>query len=107
MALPQRALLIPYAAGSGAADAIGRIVAERLHEEWRRPVVVENVPGASGSIGIGRLVRETPDGYTIAIAGDAPISVNVHLRRTSAMTPFAISSPSFKSARRQTSSWFT
>jgi len=79
--------IIPYAAGSGAADAIGRIVAEHLHEEWRRPVVVENVPGASGSIGIGRLVREAPDGYTIAIAGDAPISVNVHLQKNISYDP--------------------
>ncbi len=74
-------MLVPYAAGSGAADAIGRLVAEALRTQWKQTVVVENVPGASGSIGMARLSREAPDGYTIALAGDAPISVNVHLQK--------------------------
>lgn len=74
-------LVVPYAAGSGAADAIGRLFAEKFKEDWKRPVVVENAPGASGTIGLAGFVRQIPDGCTIALSGDAPVSVAVHLRK--------------------------
>jgi tripartite-type tricarboxylate transporter receptor subunit TctC len=51
----------------GVADPIARVLADRLTATLGQPVVVENVPGAGGSIGVGRAARATPDGYTVSI----------------------------------------
>ena len=59
-------LIVPFPAG-GPADAIGRIVAEGMRASLGRPVIVENVGGASGSIGVGRAARASPDGYTLSL----------------------------------------
>jgi tripartite-type tricarboxylate transporter receptor subunit TctC len=65
---PQRPimLIVPLATG-GSTDVIARIMAEGMRASLGQPVVVENVTGAGGSIGVGRVVRSAPDGYTIGI----------------------------------------
>jgi tripartite-type tricarboxylate transporter receptor subunit TctC len=57
-------MILPFAAG-GSLDAIGRLLAERMKKSLGQPVIVENVGGADGSIGVGRAARARPDGYTI------------------------------------------
>jgi tripartite-type tricarboxylate transporter receptor subunit TctC len=57
-------MIVPYAAG-GITDGMARIVAERMKQSLRQPVIIENVGGADGSIGAGRAARARPDGYTI------------------------------------------
>jgi tripartite-type tricarboxylate transporter receptor subunit TctC len=57
-------MIVPFAAG-GATDVVGRVLAERMRALLGQPVIVENVSGADGSIGIGRAARARPDGYTI------------------------------------------
>lgn len=57
-------LVVPWPAG-GPSDRPARIVAERMRAALGQPVVVENVVGASGSTGTGRVARAAPDGYTI------------------------------------------
>jgi tripartite-type tricarboxylate transporter receptor subunit TctC len=59
-------LIVPLATG-GSTDVIARIMAEGMRASLGQPVVVENVTGAGGSIGVGRVVRSAPDGYTIGI----------------------------------------
>jgi tripartite-type tricarboxylate transporter receptor subunit TctC len=59
-------IVVPYAAG-GPTDVIGRILAERMRAVLGQTVIVENVTGANGTIGVGRVARATPDGYTISI----------------------------------------
>jgi tripartite-type tricarboxylate transporter receptor subunit TctC len=59
-------LVVPYAAG-GPADAIARIVAERMRRSLGQPLIIENVTGAGGSLGTGRVARAAGDGYTIMI----------------------------------------
>jgi tripartite-type tricarboxylate transporter receptor subunit TctC len=59
-------IVVPFAAG-GATDVIGRIVAEGMKQSLGQPVIIENVTGANGSIGVGRVARAMPDGYTIGI----------------------------------------
>jgi len=59
-------MIVPYAAG-GPTDTVGRVVAERMRAELGQPIVLENVGGAGGSIGLGRVARATPDGYTINV----------------------------------------
>ena len=60
-------MIAPYPAG-GPTDTIARILAERLQVTLGQPVVIENVSGAGGSIGVGRVAHAVPDGYTLAIA---------------------------------------
>lgn len=80
-------LIAPFPAGSGATDAVARMVADKLREYWSQPVVVTNVPGAAGSVGMARLAAAPRDGYTIAVSGDAAIVTNVSLYRKLAYDP--------------------
>jgi tripartite-type tricarboxylate transporter receptor subunit TctC len=57
-------MIVPIAAGSSS-DVVGRLVAERMGRALGQSIIVENVPGADGSIGVGRVARARPDGYTI------------------------------------------
>jgi tripartite-type tricarboxylate transporter receptor subunit TctC len=61
-------IIVPTPAG-GATDAVARVLAERMRTSLGQPVLVENVAGASGSIGTGRTARAAPDGYTICVGG--------------------------------------
>jgi tripartite-type tricarboxylate transporter receptor subunit TctC len=58
-------VVVPFAAG-GPSDAMMRILAERMKTTLGEAVLIENVTGAGGSIGVGRAVRSPPDGYTIS-----------------------------------------
>jgi tripartite-type tricarboxylate transporter receptor subunit TctC len=59
-------IIVPFTPGS-ATDVMARIVGERLNTAWGQPVVVENKPGAGGTIGIRDTARADPDGYTLAV----------------------------------------
>src|SRR5215211_9562206 len=58
-------IVVPFSAG-GPSDVMARILAERMKVTLGEAVLVENVTGAAGSIGVGRAVRSPPDGYTIS-----------------------------------------
>src|SRR5215470_8328078 len=57
-------MIVPFPAG-GSTDAVGRILADRMKHALGQPLIIENVGGANGSIGVGRAARAKPDGYTI------------------------------------------
>ena len=59
-------MIVPFPPG-GITDIVARIVSDRLRVALNQTIVVENVGGAGGTIGVTRLVRSTPDGYTIGI----------------------------------------
>src|SRR6187549_2001461 len=59
-------MIVPLASG-GSTDVIARIMAEGMRAVLGQPIIVENVTGAGGSIGVGRVARSAPDGYTIGI----------------------------------------
>ena len=59
-------MVVPYSAG-GPTDTIARIMAERMRGPLGQIIVVENVTGAAGTIGVGKVARAAPDGYTISI----------------------------------------
>ncbi|WP_373852020.1 tripartite tricarboxylate transporter substrate binding protein BugD [Bradyrhizobium sp.] len=58
-------IVVPFAAG-GPSDAMARILAERMKQSLGEVVLIENVTGAGGSLGVGRAVRAAPDGYTVS-----------------------------------------
>jgi tripartite-type tricarboxylate transporter receptor subunit TctC len=57
-------IIVPFSAG-GPSDAMMRILAERMKVTLGEPLLIENVTGAGGSLGVGRTVRSSPDGYTV------------------------------------------
>ena len=59
-------IVIPLTPGSGA-DIAGRIVAARMSEHWKQPVIIENRPGAGGQIGTAAVIKSEPDGYTLLV----------------------------------------
>jgi len=59
-------IVVPFPAG-GPTDTLARIFGERLKVTLGQPLIVENVTGASGSIGVGRVAKAAPDGYTLSI----------------------------------------
>jgi tripartite-type tricarboxylate transporter receptor subunit TctC len=59
-------VVVPFSAG-GPTDALVRTLGERMRISLGQPLIVENVTGAAGTIGVGRVARAAPDGYTISI----------------------------------------
>jgi tripartite-type tricarboxylate transporter receptor subunit TctC len=57
-------VVVPFSAG-GTLDVMTRILAERMRQSLGQPVIVENIAGAGGNIGVGRVARAAPDGYTL------------------------------------------
>ena len=67
-AYPSRPItvIVPTGAG-GPQDVIARVVTEHMRGSLGQPLIIENVPGANGTLGIGRLARAKPDGYTLGL----------------------------------------
>jgi tripartite-type tricarboxylate transporter receptor subunit TctC len=59
-------MVVPFAAG-GPTDTVARIMGERMGRALGQTIIIENVTGAAGSIGVGRVARAAPDGYTLSI----------------------------------------
>ena len=59
-------IIVPFSPG-GPTDVIGRVLVERMRASLGQPIIIENVTGAGGSIGVGRVARAAPDGYTLVI----------------------------------------
>ncbi|WP_426960143.1 Bug family tripartite tricarboxylate transporter substrate binding protein [Muricoccus radiodurans] len=79
-AWPERpvTLVVPFGAGS-APDLLARLLADPLAATWGQPVVVQNVPGASATLGVDRVARAAPDGYTLGFTGDGAMVVRVSM----------------------------
>jgi tripartite-type tricarboxylate transporter receptor subunit TctC len=90
-------LLVAFPPG-GTTDLIARIVSEKLSQELGQPVVVDNKPGAGGSIGTEALARSAPDGYTLGMATVSTHAVVPSLYRKPAYDPIKDFSPITKIA---------
>jgi tripartite-type tricarboxylate transporter receptor subunit TctC len=79
-AYPDRTItiIVPYTPG-GSTDLMARTLAERLSDAWGQPVVIANQPGAGGSIGTGRAAKSAPDGYTLLMSTNSPLTSNLAL----------------------------
>jgi tripartite-type tricarboxylate transporter receptor subunit TctC len=82
-AYPDRPLrmVIPWPPGQ-ATDLMGRVMAQRIAEQWGTPVVPENRAGAGGMIGTDAVAKAAPDGYTILAASTGPITTAPLVQRT-------------------------
>jgi tripartite-type tricarboxylate transporter receptor subunit TctC len=67
-------LIVPYSAG-GSVDFNARLVATKLGERLKQSVVIENVTGAGGAIGVAKAVNAAPDGYTLVAGPDSAIAI--------------------------------
>ncbi len=61
---------------AGSSDLMARILGQKLAELWGQPVIVENKPGAAGSIGMDYAAHQPPDGYSFVIGNLGPVAVN-------------------------------
>ena len=73
-------IIVPYPPG-GSIDLTARVIAKNLQHSVGQSVIVENKPGGNAAIGIEALLRSDPDGHTLAILSDSPVTINVHLAR--------------------------
>jgi tripartite-type tricarboxylate transporter receptor subunit TctC len=67
-------MIVPFPAG-GATDVTGRILAEELTARFKQTFVIENRPGAAGTIGIDQVAKAKPDGYTLGVSGVGPTAI--------------------------------
>jgi tripartite-type tricarboxylate transporter receptor subunit TctC len=80
-AYPERPVrvIVPYSPG-GSSDAVARVLSQKLSETLGQQFVIDNRPGAAGSLGREIVAKATADGYTLLI-GDSPHTINVHVLR--------------------------
>jgi len=73
-------LVVPFPPG-GPTDLVGRLLAQEMSKGLGQPVLVENRPGAGGTIGIGLVAKAPPDGYSIGFGVTASLAINVTLMK--------------------------
>ncbi len=91
-------IVVPYTPGAFN-DTLARLVGDKLHAETGQAGVVENRPGASGSLGVAAAVQAAPDGYTMAVANTANLTMNPFLLPTTGYDPQKDIAPLGVSAR--------
>lgn len=85
-------MIVPYVAG-GAADITARLVAQSMSESMGQTVVVENRPGANGTIGSDLVAKAAPDGYTLLLTASGPLVINPVLYKKVPFDPVKDFSP--------------
>ena len=79
-------LIVPYGAGN-VADHVARLLAEDMGKRWGQRVVVDNVPGAGGTIGAAQVARAAPDGYSLGLVALAAIAIVPNINKGLAYDP--------------------
>jgi tripartite-type tricarboxylate transporter receptor subunit TctC len=74
-------VIVPFAAG-GPTDALARVLTARMSEALGQPIIVENVGGAGGTIGVNKAAKATPDGYTLLFTHMGTLAVNIALYKS-------------------------
>jgi tripartite-type tricarboxylate transporter receptor subunit TctC len=71
-------MVVPFPPGGGT-DTGARIIAQNLTERWKKPVIVENKPGAAGNIGADFVAKARPDGHTLLVGNIGTQAINPSL----------------------------
>lgn len=74
-------MIVPFAAG-GPTDALARVLGARMSEALGQQIVVENIGGAGGTIGVSKAAKATPDGYTLLFTHMGTLAVNIALYKS-------------------------
>jgi len=87
-AFPNRTIriVVPFPAG-GPSDVLARLIGQKMSEDWKQPVVIENRPGANTVLGAQVVAKAAPDGYTMLMAIDSTLTMNQYLYRTPPYDP--------------------
>jgi tripartite-type tricarboxylate transporter receptor subunit TctC len=85
-------IVVPFPSGS-ATDTIVRILAQPMSQSLKQPILVENKPGADGSIAAAEVMRAAPDGYTLLMATNSPLAAVPTMRKTPPYDPIADFTP--------------
>lgn len=96
---PSRAitLVAPYPPGAST-DFIARLIRDPLEEQLKVPVVVENKPGAGGTMGALQVAKAAPDGYTFMVSVNAPVTMNSFMQKNFPFDPMKSFTPVIKVA---------
>lgn len=73
-------IVVPFSPG-GSSDNATRVLAEQLTKDWKQPVIVDNKPGANGSLGAAQVAKSAADGYTIYLAPVSIGTVNLFVKK--------------------------
>lgn len=98
-------LIVPYAPG-GPTDVLGRIIGQQLGKEIGQPVVIDNRPGAGGTVGTAAASKASPDGYTL-LMGDIALALSPFLFKEPSFDPIAGLSPIGMAGTAQLVLWVT
>ena len=79
-------MLVPYPAGQSV-DLLARVVSDGLAKVLGQPIIVENKPGAGGTLGTGMVARAAPDGYTLGMSSSGPLGIAPHLFKNTHYDP--------------------
>ncbi|HYD59950.1 MAG TPA: tripartite tricarboxylate transporter substrate binding protein [Noviherbaspirillum sp.] len=79
-------IVVPFGPGGGT-DVVARVVAQSLSKRLGQSVIVENRPGAGGVLGVTAVTKSTPDGYTLLLGSNGPISINPSVYRNLSYSP--------------------
>jgi tripartite-type tricarboxylate transporter receptor subunit TctC len=71
-------IIVPYPPG-GTTDIVTRLIGQKLSEEWKQPVIIENKGGGAAMIGTTYVAKSVPDGYTLLSTGAGPHAINISL----------------------------
>jgi tripartite-type tricarboxylate transporter receptor subunit TctC len=74
-------VIVPFAAG-GPTDALARVLGQRMGEALGQQLIIENVGGAGGTIGVNKAAKATPDGYTLLFTHMGTLAVNIALYKS-------------------------
>jgi len=84
--------VVPFPA-AGPLDVLARIVSQKLREQWPQPVIVENKAGATGGIGTEAVAKAAPDGYTLLLTVEIPLTMRPAVTRDLSYDPRADFAP--------------
>lgn len=85
-------LVSPVPPGGGT-DTVARLLADGMSRDLGQPVVIENRPGAAGTIGVATVARSQPDGYTVVLTNNPPLTMNMYLQKDFPYDPLTALAP--------------